>query len=759
MTNKPTIEQAALALLESDLDERRKLLDEYAQTDPRLARRLAAFLEHNSDSDDIGISVIWKPAVRTTDKDAHLSETTLAGYRLKETLGKGAMGTVFRATHLLLEQERAVKIVRDGFGVHFDEPRLLAKVPHEHIAHVYDAGLAETATGTFSYIAMELVPEAKSITEFSASRKLSKKEKARLMLDACEGVAAAHRVGILHRDLKPQNILVGSNGVLKIVDFGLAIADGQSVGASRVAGTLAYMAPERVLGMPATVATDVYALGLVMRQLFLNRSGVDESTMSLDDLRLPRIADRSTSVKQRTTPSLVHCDLDYIVNKATADREENRYDSVGTLIGDLKRYLRGEPLPHRPFAWITWSVKTAARRHWKPLLPAAVVMVIALGLFWRSEQFHEFTEEGKQYHKDKKLESAIRSFENALKIRREDPKALQRLAVSNKDLYNSLSESERGQSDAMRILQKAHNYAVRSTEYGPEYAQTWNILGIISKKLGRYVEAEHAFVRGIKAVNDDETIKPENKLSSAWFALLNRGRLRIAHLNKIEDGGDDLLQAGVAAEQDETNRDPELMAGSWRARASWFLAQGDSRCVADIFKAIDTTPENRVDGWNMLIKSRVELAAWDFDAARRSADFADYVLDVQNAGTLSIIKARAKRVLALAYLNVGENKEAISNAQLAIVLGDLVGINQLVISIASARLGDEEAAWEAFEAFDFNEMDELFEERPFHATEEDGFLWFEISREWDDYLALAEEELSALPGSNQTPEIQTPAEE
>ena len=233
----------------------------------------------------------------------------LAGrYRLDERIGVGAMGEVWRARDLTLERDVAVKRVRlDG---HVDEQAqsrfrreavVMAGLSHPNVVSVYDAG-TDVSDGTeIAYLVMELL-DGPSCSELIRTRRaLSFAEVQRIASGVARGLAAAHQAGIVHRDIKPGNVVV-SRGVPKIVDFGIARLEQESAALltapQTTVGTAAYMSPEQALGEPAGPPSDIYSLGALMialatgsppfgasNALALMRAHVDDAPRSLADLR------------------------------------------------------------------------------------------------------------------------------------------------------------------------------------------------------------------------------------------------------------------------------------------------------------------------------------------------------------------------------------------------------------------------------------------------------------------------------------------
>ncbi len=206
-----------------------------------------------------------------TEKGAHLG----GRYELVEPIAVGGMGEVWRARDGVLGRDVAVKVLKaeytgdPGFLVRFrGEARHAAALSHPNIAAVYDYGEADDddAPGrSHAYLVMELVPGEPLSAELAREGALTPERTMDLLGQAALGLAVAHAAGVVHRDVKPGNLLVTPTGQVKVTDFGIARA-GDAVpltATGQVMGTAAYLAPEQALGRPATPASDVYALGVV----------------------------------------------------------------------------------------------------------------------------------------------------------------------------------------------------------------------------------------------------------------------------------------------------------------------------------------------------------------------------------------------------------------------------------------------------------------------------------------------------------------
>jgi serine/threonine protein kinase len=227
-----------------------------------------------SDEEDLRTEV--RPAARFAP-----GEIVAGRYRIIARLGKGGMGEVFRAEDRRLNQEVALKFLPAevaGDARMLDrlaaEVRVGRGVSHPNVCRLYDLVEADG----LSFIAMEFVDGEDLASLLRRIGRLPFEKAVALTHDLCSGLAAAHDLGVIHRDLKPANIMIDGRGHARITDFGLALAKGD-VRRREIAGTPAYMAPEQQRGEPASVRSDIYALGAVLFEMFTGRRLVEEKAL------------------------------------------------------------------------------------------------------------------------------------------------------------------------------------------------------------------------------------------------------------------------------------------------------------------------------------------------------------------------------------------------------------------------------------------------------------------------------------------------
>ena len=214
-------------------------------------------------------------------------------YRIVSLLGRGAMGEVYRADDLRLGKVVSVKLLATAAAPSSDlhrftsEVRLAREIAHPNVCRVYDIGEADG----WHYLSMEYVDGETLASLLRRIGRMPREKALDIARQLCAGLSAAHDVGVLHRDIKPSNIMLDGRGRVRLMDFGLAVPSGAFV-AGEIAGTAAYMAPEQLAGDRATERTDLYALGLVLYELFTGHRlfavrSIDERILAGYDAAIP----------------------------------------------------------------------------------------------------------------------------------------------------------------------------------------------------------------------------------------------------------------------------------------------------------------------------------------------------------------------------------------------------------------------------------------------------------------------------------------
>jgi tetratricopeptide (TPR) repeat protein len=376
------IESIFLAAVDLPRAEQRAFLEDACRGDDALRREVESLLESDRKSGE--------KITRAVENEAEslfglrpIIGTRLGAWRVLSELGRGGMGAVYLATR---DDDRfhknvAIKLLKRGMDTsdvlrRFQHERqILAGLDHVNIARLIDAG---TAPDGRPFFVMEYV-EGRPIDAYCLNRNLTIAARCRLFLKVCEAVSHAHRHLVVHRDLKPGNIVVAPDGTPKLLDFGVAkLLAPEADPHLTVTGmesrllTPQYASPEQVTGRPVHTSSDVYSLGAVLYELLTGACAQNIDSTSREDI------ERIVCLEDAPLPSSVKpgipADLDNIVMMAMRKDPSRRYHSVDQFAGDIHRYLDGRPVLARKDSLSYRAAKFAGRNR---LMLAAVTVVVA----------------------------------------------------------------------------------------------------------------------------------------------------------------------------------------------------------------------------------------------------------------------------------------------------------------------------------------------------------------------------------------------
>ena len=419
-------------LLDCDSDAaRRALLEELAGNDPALRDRLAGLLAAHGDAGDFlkgESSHPNQPATVSGHGSVPVAEgpgSVIGRYKLLQKIGEGGFGVVYMAEQREPVKRRvALKIIKLGMdtrqvvGRFEAERQALAMMDHPNIAKVLDGGATETGR---PYFVMELV-KGVPITEFCDENNLGTVERLKLFIQVCEALHHAHQKGILHRDIKPGNVMVtlhDDRPVPKVIDFGIAKATQQELTEitiftryQELIGTPAYMSPEQAQfsGLDIDTRTDIYSLGVLLYELLTGGTPFDGRelvTAGYDEMRR-RIREEeplkpSTRVKTLAgaarkaiaqargedadrLDSLLRGELDWIVMKALEKDRTRRYESAAAFARDVERFLADEPVTAAAPSVAYRFRKFTARHRTMMLAGSAILLLLVAGIVTTSYQ-------------------------------------------------------------------------------------------------------------------------------------------------------------------------------------------------------------------------------------------------------------------------------------------------------------------------------------------------------------------------------------
>jgi WD40 repeat protein len=385
-------EAVFLELIELPRELRPARLAERAAGDGGLLAEVRSLLSsHDSDAEFLNTDEL-RPKTVIHDEAPLPARTRIGGYTIVQTLGTGGMGIVYVA-----EQERprrtvALKLIKAAVATRalvrrFEhEAEVLGRLQHPGIAQIFEAGFAELETLPgiqLPYIAMELV-RGVPLLDYVRSHGSTTRDRLELIARTCDAVHHAHQRSVIHRDLKPLNILVDELGQPKVLDFGIArVADAERHAGSmhtaegQIIGTLAYMSPEQVEAGPAgiDVRSDVYALGVILYQLLAGRLPLDLAGKSVPEAA--RIVRDVQPARLSTIDRALRGDVETMVHRAIEKDRARRYQSAAELASDIRRFLAGLPIDAKRDS-AAYVLGTHIRRHALLVtIGAAVVLALA----------------------------------------------------------------------------------------------------------------------------------------------------------------------------------------------------------------------------------------------------------------------------------------------------------------------------------------------------------------------------------------------
>ncbi len=319
-----------------------------------------------------------KQAEKAAEKSRGLIGTTFSGHEIEGELGRGGMGVVYRARQVKLNRTVALKMLTGHYGADelkrfLAEAETAARLQHANIVHIYEVGENEGVP----FFSMEFVEGGSLADRLRKNGPPPVREAAALMMSVARALHFAHQNGVVHRDMKPGNVLMDSNDVPKVADFGIAkrLSDDSALTLSgAVIGTPAYMAPEQAKGTSRHVgpAADVYALGAMLYEMLTGRPPF-----------LPDDSEEAITIREMSEVPVspaYHCpqiprDLETICMKCIEKEPRDRYISAAALAEDLRRFLDDEPILARPPTKLVTTMRWVRRHPWRIALGFAVLLL------------------------------------------------------------------------------------------------------------------------------------------------------------------------------------------------------------------------------------------------------------------------------------------------------------------------------------------------------------------------------------------------
>jgi tetratricopeptide (TPR) repeat protein len=394
-----TIDRVFAEALERPVGERERFVAEASGDDAEIADQVHALLRSHDEAPIMlgeSATAFAEPLLERFAEEPMESVSParrIGPYRVLREIGRGGMGSVYLAEREdQFRRQVAVKVVRRGMDtdeilLRFRyERQILAALEHPNIARLYDGGVADDG---LPYLVMEYV-EGRPITGYCADERLGLDARLRLFRTVCQAVQFAHQNLVVHRDVKPSNILVTGDGTPKLLDFGIAKLltpdPGDAAPHTRTGVrilTPEYAAPEQIRGGAITTATDVYALGVLLYELLTGSRPIalegkgpyeaEQAVLEQEPMRLSAAPGVPARLRRR-----LRGDLDSIARRAVEKDPQRRYQSALELLEDVDRHLAGLPVRARR-STLGYRLRSYVRRHRAGLATAAAFLALAAG--------------------------------------------------------------------------------------------------------------------------------------------------------------------------------------------------------------------------------------------------------------------------------------------------------------------------------------------------------------------------------------------
>lgn len=470
-------------------------------------------------------------------------------YRLLSLLGEGGMGVVYLAEQARTRQRVALKLVRAGLASprvlrRFDlEMQALGRLEHPNIGRIFEAGTSESDLGPQPFFAMEFVQGA-PITEHSSSRSLGVDARLRLMQQVCAAVQHAHVKGVVHRDLKPGNVLVTDDGQVKVLDFGVArlseadASQTMATQAGQMVGTLPYMSPEQLLADPDSVdsRSDVYSLGVILYELMTGCLPHDFSSRSLADA--VRTATQEAPISPRAHNPHLSGEIGLIALKALERDRDRRYQTPAELAEDIERFLNDEPVRAQPPG--KWYLARKFMKRNRALVAGACAVGVALtaGLIGTAWQAVAATRE-----RDRAIAAEERAERQSALARREEQVSRATSTFLQTMLTSADPEQAQGREVTVREV-----VDIAAASIGAELKDQPEVEGRLRKTLGATYRSLGAYERAIEQLDRSVELLSEHAGAESLETLHSRRersavRTELSRLDEAEAEATEVVSA------------------------------------------------------------------------------------------------------------------------------------------------------------------------------------------------------------------------
>ncbi|HEU4837213.1 MAG TPA: protein kinase [Pyrinomonadaceae bacterium] len=596
--------------LELDTGERRVFLDSACANDAELRIEIDQLLSEQVDAGSDVLEQFASDAARRLRLDTYEAAkqgSRIGPYKIVREIGHGGMGTVYLAERddEQYRQQVAIKLIKPGLGGEAirkrfrNEMQILADLNHPNIARLFDGG--ETVEGV-PYLVMEYI-EGQPVDVFCDEKRFSTGERLKLFATVCAAVQYAHQHLIIHRDIKPGNILVTSEGIPKLVDFGIAkLLDQEKSNVTATAMTFMtpdYASPEQVRELAVTTATDIYSLGVVLYELLTGRrpyrlkSGVAHEVAHAICEEEP--------LRPSTTHKRLHADLDNIVLMAMRKEPQRRYATAEQFAEDIRRHLEGLPVRARPDTF-SYRAGKFVRRHKLGVAAAAVItLTLLIGIVatvWQAR-----VARAERARAERRFQE-VRQLANSFVFEVHDAVANLPGSTSARSLIvqrglkylDSLAQDAAGDRGLQRELAAAYE-KLGAVQYTPSVAHLGDLAGALDSHRKAAVLRE-----ALVAAEPGNADYRRELLDSYWFmaTLLGRQGDMIEELNIIRRQLPD--REKLAAAEQHTFIDRYNLAATYVYIGSLLMQMGDV--------------SGALDNQQKALQIREQLAAVDPDRAR-----------------------------------------------------------------------------------------------------------------------------------------------
>jgi serine/threonine protein kinase len=588
--------------LDMSPDERAEWLQSLHARDPDLASALETLLAQH---EQLAQERFLDQSPDLVDATDVRPGTSVGVYTLLKPIGEGGMGSVWLAERRdgEIQHQVAVKLLGpDGYRPAWRERflrerQLLASLNHPSIVHVIDAG--HTSNGR-PYLVMEYV-DGVPIDTYVAN--LAFRERLTLFLRICDAVAHAHQHLVIHRDLKPTNILVNAAGQPKLLDFGIAKLVDETGSAPHTVERLLtpqYASPEQFRGTPQSTATDVYSLGAVLYALLTGQAPHDGDRRTAPDATEIIPASRLNAA--------VPVDTDYIIRKALREEPRDRYSSVEALAADVRALLEARPVEARA-GDRAYRMRIFVRRNRTALTAAAVVVGSLSGGLFVANRERLIAEQ--RFQQVRTIANQFIAIDEELRRVPGVTRARNRIVSESLTYLESLGRDAEGDTDL-------------EADIGNAYLQVGRVQGVpYIPNLGQVAEAEKSLHQADRFIDAVLASQPANRK-----ALLTSAQ--IAHDRMALLSGEGRQDEAVA----QARRASELLD---RLIARNTLTAGEVDAATQIYSNLAVTYQNsnRFDEANRYSKRAIDISA-GVDAARmrRASAFGTFALGLRRLGDL-----------------------------------------------------------------------------------------------------------------------------